>query len=371
MRSNLQNKDRLYSVTRATEAEELWSAAQTDAQLLARLRAGYAGRHDVLDALWWASHPLATSPRRVPDPASQLASLQAAVFSRQNETEPLIEVSSRDTGYSVRMTRPEHRLRALLDELADDETALDAVLERMRGRPAADVATAVLTDTAAPTDTAVPTDTAAPTDTAPAAPPGSPPESFPTAHPPARQRKRWRTSVLVAIGACAGIAAGLVAGMWMKGALDQPGDGTAAVENLFAAFESTAAPQSAGSTSDVLQVFDQSAGLPGGESLNLGRGFINESIRSVFGTVRQPGGYGVYAVQRETDDYCLVILDGYQGISSACASLRVLQQNGLWLMSRVVAKFPGNDNPHSPLYVDVAVRWSPDGTFSQHAVPSH
>lgn len=355
-------------MSRAKEAEELLSAAQADARLRDELRAAYRGRHDVLDALWWAAHPLTISPWRHADPAAELASLQAAVFSRDIETEPQIEVTYVDTGYRVQMTKPEHLLRVLTAELAEDAAALDAVLARFSGR--ADAGHQIESD-----DTAVESTADAETE---AGQTGRDDERVVDAagvdeKPPASRRRRWRpiTTLALVIGAFGGALVGAVAGLSLGNAMHQDTQTHPAAENLFAAFdESTSAP-SVDSGSSALQIFDEPAGLPGGEVLNLGRGFVNESIRSVFGTVREPGGYGVYAVQRETDDYCLVILDGYQGVNSACASLRVLQKNGLWLLSRIVAKFPNGDNPHSPQFVDVIVRWAPDGSFSQHAVPAH
>ena len=190
---------------------------------------------------------------------------------------------------------------------------------------------------------------------------------------PAPMQRRWRptTTVALVLSALGGVLLGAVAGLSFTGALNQQSIEFSAAEKLFAAFDGSTSSETSASGSSVLQVFDGPTGLPGGEVLNLGQGYINESIRNVFGTVREPGGYGVYAVQRETDDYCLVIIDGQQELNSACAPLSALQKNGLWLLSRIVAKFPNGDDPHSPQFVDVIVRWAPDGSFSQHAVPAH
>ena len=91
----------------------------TDPQYESRLRSVYQGRHDVLDALWWAAHPLTPSPRGLSDPAAELRPLQNAVFSREKAESPIIEVADPDTGASVRMSEAEHRLQEAQRLLAD------------------------------------------------------------------------------------------------------------------------------------------------------------------------------------------------------------------------------------------------------------
>lgn len=62
--------------------------AGSDPDFETGLRAAYQGRHDVLDALWWAAHPLTSSPRGVADPARELRDLQRAAFSRSDDRTP-------------------------------------------------------------------------------------------------------------------------------------------------------------------------------------------------------------------------------------------------------------------------------------------
>ena len=69
-------------------AERLLERAGDDPEFDARLRAAYQGRHDVLDALWWAAHPLTSTPRGTADPASELRELQRAAFSRSAAATP-------------------------------------------------------------------------------------------------------------------------------------------------------------------------------------------------------------------------------------------------------------------------------------------
>ena len=100
----------------------------TDPQFESRLRSVYQGRHDVLDALWWAAHPLTPSPRGIPDPAAELRGLQNAVFSRGRGESPIIEFADPHTGASVRMREAEHRLQEAQRLLAADAAQLSAAL---------------------------------------------------------------------------------------------------------------------------------------------------------------------------------------------------------------------------------------------------
>jgi hypothetical protein len=91
-----------------------------DPEFEVALRAAYRGRHDVLDALWWAAHPFTTSPRGVADPATGLRDLQRAVFSRAAANSPLVEAVHPETGVTVRVRESEHRLRQEQELLSND-----------------------------------------------------------------------------------------------------------------------------------------------------------------------------------------------------------------------------------------------------------
>jgi hypothetical protein len=108
-----------------------------DPQFESRLRSVYQGRHDVLDALWWAAHPLTPSPRGTLDPAAELRALQNAVFSRGRGESPIIEVTDPDTGASARMREDEHRLHEAQKLLAADAAQLSAALDAVEPTDAA------------------------------------------------------------------------------------------------------------------------------------------------------------------------------------------------------------------------------------------
>src|SRR5690554_2918616 len=70
------------TVPSGLDADRALERAHDDTAYEAALRDAYRGRHDVLDALWWAAHPLTHSPRGVPDPATGLRDLKRAAYAR-------------------------------------------------------------------------------------------------------------------------------------------------------------------------------------------------------------------------------------------------------------------------------------------------
>ncbi|MHA6667729.1 serine/threonine-protein kinase [Homoserinimonas sp. A447] len=139
-----------------TEAARALERAESDPEFEAALQAAYIGRHDLLDALWWAAHPLTSSPRGVADPATGLPELQRAVFSRAATDSPLIEVVDPETGENARLRESEHRLRQEQRLLSEDAQHLRDAL-RTVGMAAAPVAIA----TREPPSAAVPARTTA------------------------------------------------------------------------------------------------------------------------------------------------------------------------------------------------------------------
>lgn len=63
------------------EVEDAYERATRDPLFLSAVRKAHAGRWDVLDALWWESHPMDPSPSGSAAPAAQLRDLQRRLFS--------------------------------------------------------------------------------------------------------------------------------------------------------------------------------------------------------------------------------------------------------------------------------------------------
>ncbi|HEU4807751.1 MAG TPA: hypothetical protein VFT01_05775 [Homoserinimonas sp.] len=112
----------------ATTAAQALDRCNDDPAFEAALRAAYHGRHDVLDALWWAAHPLTDSPRGVADPARGLLELQRAVFSRAAADSPMVEVTDPETGAMRRLRESEHRLQEAERTISGDAQHLTDVL---------------------------------------------------------------------------------------------------------------------------------------------------------------------------------------------------------------------------------------------------
>ena len=116
-------------------ALQLRAAAERDDALhvaldqeFADLNGSSRDTQDVLDALWWAAHPLRPTPIGRTDPAVYLIELQAAVFSRAAVPEPQVERI--EAGLIVRATASEHRLRQLTLNLAARAAAVDHLVTR-------------------------------------------------------------------------------------------------------------------------------------------------------------------------------------------------------------------------------------------------
>lgn len=108
----------------AIDAERMLERCSSEPEFERQLRAAYRGRHDVLDALWWAAHPQTASPGGVDDPATALRELQRAAFSR----------SAADAPGEVQQA--EQRLREAERTLAADHQSLtDAVASVRQSEP--------------------------------------------------------------------------------------------------------------------------------------------------------------------------------------------------------------------------------------------
>jgi hypothetical protein len=67
------------------QAEDAYGRARRDAAFLQRVRDAHTGRWDVLDALWWDSHPFEPAPSGTPAPAAELRELQRRLFSQDGD----------------------------------------------------------------------------------------------------------------------------------------------------------------------------------------------------------------------------------------------------------------------------------------------
>jgi len=104
------------------DAERVFERAHSDPAFDAALRGAYRGRHDVLDALWWAAHPLADSAKGLPDPAVEIRALQRAAFARASDP-------ARAAENMRRLQEAEHLLAQDAQLLADAVEAAEQASE--------------------------------------------------------------------------------------------------------------------------------------------------------------------------------------------------------------------------------------------------
>jgi hypothetical protein len=319
-------------VTRTTRAEELWVAARSDAALRETLRAAHRGRLDVQDALWWRAHPLTPTPDGTADPASALAPLQAAVYSRDAPAAP----------------ERERRLAALTSQLAADAAALDATLARFaegeRTLPASGAA--------------------ALRETTPRAGIEAEPIVFPAeSGPPATAARPARPFLLVA----AGVVLGVVATIGVQAIQGQPvpTDAAPASHTLTEYHESNPPPTNAlpRSHRDTFQLFAQLPAFPEGHGPDLGPNYLREWTRQVGMPIGDVVS-GTYVSRNDAGDYCLIVAGANGSNAAACGAPALVEKAGLVVHAPVQGKDPGQDGPDHLKRIAVTATWSPGGLIS-------
>ncbi|TFB51315.1 hypothetical protein [Cryobacterium tagatosivorans] len=271
---------------------------------------------DEAAAVWAEAHTDAGRP----DPAVELAQLEAAVYSRAGSAESVVDFIDPDTGETVRATPSELRLRALRATRLR-EAGLDGH-DRFAGAPAPDAASTDSLD--------IPT----------------------TPHgltgPP---RRRFVLPLVAAAAFAAGIVTVLI-GTSVLAPIDVPG---APVANAGAA---------------PLLIFDIPSRFPDVAVPDLGDQFAAGSLRNVSGTSLAGQGFGVY-LGRETGTglYCLIVHPEDVVTAFSCKTADDVAQRGLVVGTAVTVRSPvtydgilGNN--------ELTAELSPRGDFSMSLSPA-
>lgn len=332
-------------------AGRLREAAQADAALQEVLRGAYAGRHDVLDALWWRAHPLTDTPAGWPDPAAELPELQAAVYSRARSPESASEDEQRLAALQLALGLDTADLDALLGQYPALEAGALAktgpfLPARVRKVPLSDPDTRTFRTLAeGGADAAV----------------GTAAGHGPEASAAPRRLRGLRAGALVLAGAAVGVLALLVLqASGLAGATDASGGATPT-----AGASETAGP--AASAGNLLGVFDQPEFVPDDTTPALGGEYT--SVHSLFGPVLETGlPYSVFAARLRDDQYCLILRNADLTGTSACTTLDELAGSGLHLNATVMGSLgTAGPLPVSDTYdqlIDVSVDWTADGMSS-------
>jgi hypothetical protein len=310
--------------TRAATAERLWTGSQSDAGLLADLRTAYRGRFDVVDALWWRAHPLVPTPSGVTDPAAELETLAAAVYSRGSALEPLVDFVDPVSGRTVRATENGRRLRMLTIALAEDAIALDTAIEYVSERLDLRPHRQQPSEPYAPSAGSVTSPSSA-----------------------QRVRRTIRPRLRIAALALAGV---VLAGVGISTAILK---------------QATDADVGAG----VLQIFTDHARYPVGITPDLGDRFNPESIRSVTPPGAAEAGYALYVAQNIDGDFCVVLRNLDRILDTRCASAVEIASTGLRLDAVVIPPPSPTESSRSPTLIDVTVIWTTKGEFAASFTP--
>lgn len=310
---------------------QLRTTAEQDTALHAALQQDFAAQTgtdgDVLDALWWAAHPLQLTPTGVPDPAGQLAPLQAAVFSRSAAAEPQVERT--EDGLTLRATASEHRLRQLERDLRLRAQAVHTLLARTTPTEMTDAS--VLPVVPQPSDT-----------------------PLGTHH---RLRVPWR-ALLISVGVVAGVLGTLSIHALQQAVAPTTADGASMSRQTPAPTTTSPDPTDA-EIRAITDIFDDRADPGDADLADLGPAY--EVVRTLGIPPRET--YGVFLAKRGTDQYCLVLQEVDLTASSTCAKANDIAQDGLQLQAVVLDTFRFEEN--SPLeLLDLTVNWQADGSVA-------
>ncbi|MBK4346090.1 hypothetical protein [Lacisediminihabitans changchengi] len=318
-------------------AARLFTAATDDRSVRTRLRHRYAGRHDVLDALWWRAHPLSTAPSGRPDPALALAALRRATYARPT-AEPVPYTD--DAGATTMISPAELALREAMASLTADTAALDRVLALDHDGLGPDPLVPALSSAALS-----PLALSPPPMSSPAlSPPMSPPPDA-SARPPAR-RRAVLTIVGVVLVAAAAFAFGRLAERPVPAASPNPSssryDGGA---------------QRGSATLALLESAQQPQDIP---PFALGTDTISSSVHLIF------DGYGpgvvVFGALGHRDTVCMVVIVAEEQSSQTCSAADRFIDDGLRLRVTTGGRVINDSGYLVPSYYEF--RWTGDGSVS-------
>lgn len=239
-------------------------------------------------AFWAEAHTDAGRP----DPETELAELEAMVYSRAGSAESVVDFIDPVTGETVRATPSQLRLRALRAKRAQQTSELDA---RHRAR---------LPDTASAGAESLAIPALAPDRTGPA-------------------RRRFVLPLVAAAAFAAGIVTVLI------------------VSSALAPIYVPGTPD-ASATSAPLLIFDSPTLYPDIPVPDLGGQFVADSIRNISGTSPATHGFGVF-LGRETGSglYCLIVQNDADALvagASSCANVDDVAQQGLTVWAAVTVR---------------------------------
>lgn len=310
----------VYYKTPRDEALRVLVLVDGHPERLAALHEVYEGRHDVRDALWWRLHPLESSPRGIPDPATEREALQRQAFSRHRDDGPLVTDRDLLTGEPIQLTPDELRLRNLDVALAEDARALDRAIGRFTELYPMSATEAVVRP--------------------------DPPHTQ-TVHRPA-----W--FAIVAAGVAIVLLATVVA-LWSR------------TQQLFDRIDTASAASDPAEswretnvrTLAALLVFNRAQTLDDVYPLQLPLAYDIRTVRQLL-PYSSGDGQRVFGALAEPDQVCLVVVSADLSSSSACVSDGDFSRHGITLTTHAT-RVRGEDGESR--FVSHRITWLPDGSF--------
>ncbi|PXA68731.1 hypothetical protein CTB96_19345 [Cryobacterium arcticum] len=319
--------------------DDPYERALTDPGFLESVRAQHRGHWDVLDALWWSSHPNDAAPSGRAAPQAELRALQQRRFEA-------------DAGDASNPARAQD-LRQLEADIARERTAIDAAVVSAyigAGRAlAGGHGPARQPEPPAAAD-ALPRP-------APPAQPAPPTEPGPPAEPGlfASRGRAWRRGAFAAAAVLVGIVIG-----------GQLAEAVTPLRTADPPAPSPAEPLNA-STVPALGVFDRTQVVTDTPGIPLPSSFDRSSVRKLASVMWDPSGprpeSPYYVARAGTDDICLLLMVDDGHYLSTCVGVDEFATAGVRLYwTSDLSFYADGQTPAlgaSNLYID----WSPNGDY--------
>ena len=293
------------------ELDSDYERARKDPSFLLAVRTAYVGTGDVLDALWWQSHPDQTSPAGTASPSVRRRKLQRQIFAAD--------------GDSANNAAAAKQLAQLDCEFRSEHEALTRALAVVGGgvAPAVD-------DPIEPADADVDAEAPLPTST--------------------------RSRLLLGAGLILAVTIGAVAGAQFTDA------GTSAAPIPIA----TAKPTTTGTRAPALTRLDLPQTTADAPTAEVPGGFVVDSFR-LLGT---PPGYlgpsdsvAIYAARTTSGMVCLIALGGEVGHLATCVPDSNFPTTGLRLYWLGTLDYLSDAGVASTTPINWDAVWKPDGSF--------
>lgn len=313
--------------------DDPYERALTDPGFLESVRAQHRGHWDVLDALWWSSHPNDAAPSGRAAPQAELRELQQRRFaaSPEDTTVPGLTCD----------------LRQLEADIARERTAIDAavVSAYIGGGRALAGGRGPAREPQPPAATNVVPQPAPAAESAPAAEPGM----------SASRGRAWRRGAFAAGAVLVGIVIG-----------GQLAEAVTPLRTTAPPTPSPAEPLNA-STVPALAIFDRTQIVTDTPGIPLPTSFDRSSVRKLASVLWDPSGprpeSPYYVARGGTDNICLLLMVDDGHYLSTCVGIDEFAAGGVRLYWTSDLSFYADGQAPAPGASNLYIDWSPNGDY--------